>query len=155
MARTSFTLVVLGIAGGMALALGLIGIYGVIAFAVSQRTREIGIRLALGAQSREVRNMFVRHGLGLCAIGIVIGVGARGWSHTFDEGGAVRSRPNRSADFRRCSPCPARGSSRGLLHTSTQGVDGRSCRGHADGVRGMVRSLNGEGASVGLLRHQA
>ena len=76
MARTSFTLVVLGIAGGMALALGLIGIYGVIAFAVSQRTREIGIRLALGAQTREVRNMFVRHGLRLCAIGIVIGVGA-------------------------------------------------------------------------------
>jgi predicted permease len=76
MARTSFTLIVLGIAGGMALVLGLIGIYGVIAFAVSQRTREIGIRLALGAQTGEVRNMFVRHGLVLCAIGIAIGVGA-------------------------------------------------------------------------------
>jgi len=76
MARTSFTLVVLGIAGGMALVLGLIGIYGVVAFAVSQRTREIGIRLALGAQTREVRNMFVRHALVLCAIGIAIGVGA-------------------------------------------------------------------------------
>jgi predicted permease len=76
MARTSFTLVVLGIAGVMALVLGLIGIYGVIAFAVSQRTREIGIRLALGAQTREVRNMFVRHGLVLCAVGIAIGLGA-------------------------------------------------------------------------------
>jgi hypothetical protein len=76
MARTSFTLVMLAIAGGMALVLGVIGIYGVIAYAVSQRTREIGIRLALGALPREVRNMFVRHGLGLCAIGITIGVAA-------------------------------------------------------------------------------
>jgi predicted permease len=76
MARTSFTLVVLALAGGIALVLGLIGTYGVIAFAVSQRTREIGIRLALGALPGEVRNMFVRYGLGLCAIGIAIGVGA-------------------------------------------------------------------------------
>ena len=76
MARTSFTLVMLAIAGSMALLLGLIGIYGVIAYAVSQRTREIGIRLALGAQPAHVRQMFVRYGLGLCAMGIMIGVGA-------------------------------------------------------------------------------
>jgi predicted permease len=76
MARTSFTLVMLGIAGAMALLLGLIGIYGVIAYAVSQRTREIGIRLALGALPADVRQMFVRYGLGLCAIGITIGIGA-------------------------------------------------------------------------------
>ncbi len=75
MARTSFTLVMLGIAGAMALLLGLIGIYGVIAYAVSQRTREIGIRFALGARPADVRQMFVRHGLGLCAIGIMIGTG--------------------------------------------------------------------------------
>jgi len=75
MARTSFTLVMLAIAGVMALLLGLIGIYGVIAYAVSQRTREIGIRLALGARPADVRQMFVRYGLSLCAIGITIGVG--------------------------------------------------------------------------------
>jgi predicted permease len=74
MARTSFTLVMLAIAGAMALLLGLIGIYGVIAYAVSQRTREIGIRLALGARPADVRQMFVRYGLGLCAMGITIGV---------------------------------------------------------------------------------
>ncbi|WP_321469919.1 ABC transporter permease [uncultured Paludibaculum sp.] len=76
MARTSFTLVMLAIAGAMALLLGLIGIYGVIAYAVSQRTREIGIRLALGARPGDVRQMFVRYGLNLCAIGITIGLAA-------------------------------------------------------------------------------
>ena len=76
LARTSFTLVMLAIAGGMALLLGIIGIYGVIAYAVSRRTREIGIRLALGAQHGEVRRMFVRQGLMLAGIGVVIGLGA-------------------------------------------------------------------------------
>jgi putative ABC transport system permease protein len=76
MARTSFTLVMLGIAGGLALLLGLVGIYGVIAYSVTQRTREIGIRIALGAEAREVRALFVRHALTLAAIGVLIGAGA-------------------------------------------------------------------------------
>ena len=79
MARTSFTLVMLAIAGTMALALGVIGIYGVIAYAVSQRTREIGIRLALGAQGGEMKRMFVRNALKLTVGGMAIGaVGAAG-----------------------------------------------------------------------------
>jgi len=73
MARTSFTLVMLAIAGSMALVLGVIGIYGVISYTVSQRTREIGIRLALGAQKSELKWMFVRSALALTGIGIVIG----------------------------------------------------------------------------------
>ncbi len=60
----------------MALLLGIIGIYGVISYAVSQRTREIGIRLALGAQKGELRWMFVRSALVLTAIGVAIGLGA-------------------------------------------------------------------------------
>jgi predicted permease len=76
LARTSFTLAMLAIAAAMALALGIIGIYGVISYSVSQRTREIGIRLALGAQKRALRWMFVRSALVLTAIGVVIGLGA-------------------------------------------------------------------------------
>ena len=76
MGRTSFTLVMLGIAASMAMALGVIGIYGVISYSVSQRTREIGIRLALGAQKGELRWMFVRSALLLTTIGAGIGLGA-------------------------------------------------------------------------------
>jgi predicted permease len=76
MARTSFTLVLLAIAGAMALVLGVVGIYGVIAYAVSQRTREIGIRMALGAPPAGLQRMFVRHGLLLAGIGAVLGVTA-------------------------------------------------------------------------------
>jgi predicted lysophospholipase L1 biosynthesis ABC-type transport system permease subunit len=74
MARTSFTLVMLAIAGLMALVLGVVGIYGVLSYAVSQRTREIGIRLALGAQGAELKRMFVRHALILAATGTAIGL---------------------------------------------------------------------------------
>jgi len=74
LARTSFTLVMLAIAGAMALALSIIGIYGVISYAVSQRTREIGIRLALGAQKRTLSWMFVRSALVMTSVGVAIGV---------------------------------------------------------------------------------
>jgi predicted permease len=76
LARTSFTLVMLAIAASMALLLGVVGIYGVIAYAVSERRREIGIRAALGAQQRELKAMFVRHGLMLAGLGVAIGLGA-------------------------------------------------------------------------------
>jgi predicted permease len=74
MARTSFTLVMLGVAGGMALLLGIVGIYGVIAYSVSQRMREIGIRMALGAQKKTLVGMFVRQGLWLTGVGVLCGL---------------------------------------------------------------------------------
>jgi predicted permease len=76
MARTSFALVMLAIAGAMALLLGLVGVYGVISYSVSQRTREIGIRMALGAREPELRRMFVRNGLVLAGAGVVFGLAA-------------------------------------------------------------------------------
>ena len=66
----------LAIAGGMALVLGIVGIYGVIAYAVSQRTREIGIRTALGAQPAVLLRTFVRQGLVLAGVGAALGLAA-------------------------------------------------------------------------------
>jgi ABC-type antimicrobial peptide transport system permease subunit len=74
LARTSFTLVMLGIAGAMAMGLGMIGIYGVISYTVSQRRREIGIRLALGAQRGDVLQMFLRQGAKTALVGVTIGI---------------------------------------------------------------------------------
>jgi predicted permease len=76
MARTSFTLALLSIAAGMALLLGVVGIFGVVSYGISQRTREIGIRMALGAQRGEITGMFVRQGFALTAIGVALGLAA-------------------------------------------------------------------------------
>ena len=79
MAQTSFAMVMLAIAGSVALLLGSVGIYGVIAYIVVQRTREIGIRLALGARPADVRRMVLAHGMRLAGVGIAIGlIGALG-----------------------------------------------------------------------------
>ncbi len=76
MARTSLTLTLLAITGALALVLGLVGIYGVVSYAVGQRQREIAIRIALGAGRGEVRRMFVRQALALVAVGVGIGLPA-------------------------------------------------------------------------------
>jgi putative ABC transport system permease protein len=76
MGQTSFALVMLAIAAGVALLIGVVGIYGVIAYAAAQRTREIGLRMALGAQVADVRRMFLRQGLTLTVTGIGLGIAA-------------------------------------------------------------------------------
>jgi predicted permease len=81
MARTSFSLVMLAIAGSMALMLGIIGLSGVIAYSVSQRRREIGIRSALGAQQRELTRLFMRHAMLLTGAGVTCGLVAA-WALT-------------------------------------------------------------------------
>lgn len=76
MARTSFAMVMLAIAATVALLLGVVGIYGVISYTAAQRTREIGLRMALGAQTADVRRLFLRRGLLLAGAGIALGIGA-------------------------------------------------------------------------------
>ena len=74
--RQDFQMVLMSIFGGLALVLAAMGIYGLMAYSVQHRTREIGIRMALGAQSGEVRNMVLLHGMRLALIGVAVGVGA-------------------------------------------------------------------------------
>jgi predicted lysophospholipase L1 biosynthesis ABC-type transport system permease subunit len=73
MARSAFSLALLGIAGATALLLSVVGIYGVLAYAAMQRRREVGIRMALGATPRSVKSMFVYRGLILVSLGIAMG----------------------------------------------------------------------------------
>ncbi|HEV8138002.1 MAG TPA: ABC transporter permease [Pyrinomonadaceae bacterium] len=77
----SFSSVMLGIFAGVALLLAAVGIYGVLAFAVTQRTQEIGIRMALGAKSSDVLRLVLRHGMGMTLLGICIGL-AGAWGLT-------------------------------------------------------------------------
>jgi hypothetical protein len=71
----SFTMLMLGIVSSLALILGAVGLYGVLAYVVAQRTREIGVRIALGAETGQVRRMIVAQGAKVIALGIVIGMG--------------------------------------------------------------------------------
>ena len=76
MAQMFFTMTLLGIAASVALVLGVIGLYGVTRYIVSQRTNEIGVRLALGAQPRDVRGMVLRQGVSVALVGIIVGLTA-------------------------------------------------------------------------------
>ena len=75
-ARVSFAMVLIGLAAAMALTLSVIGIYGAISYLVGQRRNEIGIRVALGANARQVASMVMMHALRIAALGIVVGVAA-------------------------------------------------------------------------------
>jgi len=73
-ARTAFVMVLLGVTSGVALLLGMIGVYGVISYAVSQQTRELGMRVVLGARAADVKMMVLRRGLRISAWGVGIGL---------------------------------------------------------------------------------
>jgi len=77
--RQRFNMLLLTIFGASALLVAAIGIYGLMAYSVQQRTQELGIRMALGAQASNIRNMVIRQGMVLATIGIVIGAGGALW----------------------------------------------------------------------------
>ena len=73
-ARSAFTMLLLGIAAVVALILGTVGIYGVISYVVSQRTREIGVRMALGAREHDVSLMVIKQGATMALVGVAVGL---------------------------------------------------------------------------------
>jgi predicted permease len=74
MAQLSFTMIALALAAGLALVLGMVGLYGILSAAVAERTRELGVRIALGAEPKRVRRMVVVQGMRVVVVGIVVGV---------------------------------------------------------------------------------
>lgn len=77
---TSFALVLLGIAGAVALILGLVGVYGVISYGVSQRTLQLGMRMVLGAKAGRVKRMVLRQALLVAGLGTAVGLGLSLWA---------------------------------------------------------------------------
>jgi predicted permease len=77
--RERFNMLLLTIFGASALLMAAIGVYGLMAYSVQQRTQELGIRMALGAQASSIRNMVIRQGMTLALIGVVIGIGGAFW----------------------------------------------------------------------------
>ncbi len=127
-ARQRFNMLLMTVFGAMALLLAAIGIYGLMAYSVAQRTQEIGIRLALGAEGSQVRNMVVKQGMGLALAGVVdracggVGAGA------IDRELLVRGEGSRSAGVRRGSVgAGAGGATRGVAsgESSREGEPGR------------------------------
>ena len=108
-----FALLLLGIFAGVALLLASVGLYGVVSYAVGQRTRELGIRMAMGADGGELLSLVLRQGLGLVGVGVAVGV-AVSFAEPLPGQPALRGQRDRPDHIRR-GPRPAGGSRTGRL----------------------------------------
>ncbi len=117
--RQRFNMWVMSIFGACALLLAAIGIYGLMAYSVEQRTQEIGIRLALGAQTSQVRKMVIRQGMVLAIVGVVIGLGAALRPRAAHDGISLRRRAARPGRVHRCAAAARARCLRGRLAPRT------------------------------------
>ncbi len=151
-AQISFVSLLIGIAAAVALLLSAVGLYGVISYVVARRTREIGMRMAVGAQPGEVQRMVVRESIARGRRRPRGGCGARARHHTHPRGTARRRGPHRSGGVHRGGRRPRVHRARGELAAGAPGFQDRSAGGAA---RRVAQSDGARGGATGSRRSLA
>ena len=134
MVALSFTMLTLGIASTLALVLGAVGLFGVLSFVVAERTQEIGVRMALGAQAAQVRRMVLSQGARVAALGVALGAHRRGRGDARAGQPALRRGRARPHHLRRDVGGDGGGGAARELAAGAAGVERRSHRRAADRV---------------------